>query len=42
MTKLFKRIVEKYNKMRTKGAFLDNYRKEKMFSDNLDEFDDSK
>lgn len=28
--------------MRAKGAFLDNYKKEKLFQDNLDEFDDSK
>jgi tubulin gamma len=39
---LFERIMKKYSKMRTKGAFLDNYKKEKMFADNLQEFDDSK
>ena len=31
-----------YDKLRKKGAFLDNYRKEPMFRDDLDEFDSSR
>ena len=31
-----------YDKLRKKGAFLDMYRKEPMFRDDLDEFDSSR
>ena len=39
---LFEMKLNQYDKLRGKGAFLDQYRKEKIFSDNLQEFDDSK
>ena len=32
-------IVAPYDKLRKRNAFLDNYRKEPMFMDTLDEFD---
>jgi tubulin gamma len=39
---LFQRIVVQYDKLRNKGAFLDGYKREAMFSDSLEEFDDSR
>ena len=39
---LFDRIIKQYNKLRNRNAFVDNYRKEAMFKDTMDEFDDSK
>jgi tubulin gamma len=39
---LFGRVVMNYDKLRKKGAFLDVYRKEPMFRDDLDEFDSSR
>lgn len=39
---LFDRCVKQYDKLRSKNAFLDNYRQETMFSDSLDEFDHAK
>lgn len=42
MLQLFGRVVMNYDKLRKKGAFLDMYRKEPMFRDDLDEFDSSR
>jgi tubulin gamma len=39
---LFKRMGEQYDKLMQRKAFMDTYRKEKMFMDSLDEFDDSR
>jgi tubulin gamma len=39
---LFERVIKQYDKLRKRNAFLDNYKKEAIFRDNLDEFDDSK
>jgi len=39
---LFKRMLDQYDRLKKKNAFLDQYKKEKMFSDNLDEFDDAR
>ncbi len=38
---MFSRIMGKYQKMRARGVFLDNYKKEKLFSGDLKEFDES-
>eukprot|EP00927_Polykrikos_kofoidii_P008492 TRINITY_DN13523_c0_g1_i3.p1 TRINITY_DN13523_c0_g1~~TRINITY_DN13523_c0_g1_i3.p1 ORF type:complete len:233 (-),score=39.61 TRINITY_DN13523_c0_g1_i3:156-854(-) len=38
---LFDRCVKQYEKLRSRNAFLENYRQEPMFSDGLDEFDRS-
>ena len=38
---MFSRIMAKYQKMRARGVFLDNYKKEKMFCGDLKEFDES-
>lgn len=39
---LFKRTVDQYDRLRQRKAFLDQYRREAMFSDSLDEFDQSR
>jgi len=39
---LFDRCVKQYDRLRSRNAFLDNYRQESMFSDSLDEFDHAK
>jgi tubulin gamma len=39
---LFDRCIKQYDKLRTRNAFLENYRQEAMFANDLDEFDDSK
>eukprot|EP01035_Chromulina_nebulosa_P018683 gene18683-24436_t len=42
MAQLFGRTVNQYDKLKKKNAFIDQYRKEPMFSENLDEFDSSR
>eukprot|EP00979_Chaetoceros_neogracilis_P014173 scaffold4475_cov277-Chaetoceros_neogracile.AAC.21 len=42
MAQLFERLLKQYDTIRKRNAFLDNYRKEPMFADNFDEFDDSR
>ena len=39
MAELFDRLVQQYDTIRSRNAFLDQYRREPMFSDSLDEFD---
>lgn len=39
--KLFERIHTHFKKLKSRNAFLDNYKKEKRFEDNFDEFDSS-
>merc|ERR1712070_1343461 len=39
---LFDRCVKQYEKLRSRNAFLENYRQEALFSDSLDEFDHAK
>lgn len=39
---LFAKIVKNYDVLRNKSAFLDQYKKEKMFEENFDEFDDAR
>lgn len=39
---LFKRAVDQFDQLRKHKAFLDNYRKEPMFADNFDEFDNAR
>ena len=38
---LFYKILKDYSGMRKANAFIDQYKKEKMFANSLDEFDDS-
>lgn len=42
MADLFDRLLGQYDKIRRRNAFLDNYRREPMFMDNLDEFDSAR
>jgi tubulin gamma len=42
MAELFDRLLNQYDRIRSRNAFLDNYRKEPMFSESLDEFDSSR
>merc|ERR1740139_1676812 len=42
MAELFDRSLGQYDKIRRRNAFLDNYRKEPIFHENLDEFDDAR
>ncbi|CED82269.1 gamma tubulin [Phaffia rhodozyma] len=39
---LFQRTLTQYDKLRKREAFIEQYRKEAMFSDGLEEFDDSR
>ncbi|EPX70450.1 gamma-tubulin [Schizosaccharomyces octosporus yFS286] len=39
---LFKRTLDQYDRLRKRNAFLDQYKKESIFEDNLDEFDSSR
>merc|ERR1719188_2811988 len=36
---LFDRSIKQYDKLRSRNAFLENYRQESLFSDGLEEFD---
>ena len=42
ISSLFERTLKQYDKLRKKEAFLEQFRKEDMFSDSLEEFDDSR
>mmetsp|Transcript_14000 Transcript_14000/g.21490 ORF Transcript_14000/g.21490 Transcript_14000/m.21490 type:complete len:458 (+) Transcript_14000:92-1465(+) len=42
MAELFSRSLSQYDRIRKRNAFLDNYRKEPMFADDLTEFDDAR
>ena len=39
---LFEKALRDYDKLKKRDAFLDQFKKEDMFSDNLDEFDESR
>ncbi|EJD41480.1 gamma tubulin [Auricularia subglabra TFB-10046 SS5] len=39
---LFHRMLEQYDRLRKRSAFLEQYKKEKIFADGLGEFDDSR
>ena len=39
---LFERILRQYDKLRKREAFMDQFKKEAIFKDNLDEFDNSR
>jgi len=42
MAQLFNRTVNQYDKLRKRNAFLEQYRREPMFADGLEEFDSSR
>ena len=39
---LFEKALRDYDKLKKRDAFLDQFKKEAMFNDNLDEFDESR
>ena len=39
---MFERTLHQYDKLRKREAFIDQFRKEQIFKDNLDEFDNSR
>lgn len=39
---MFKRTVQQYDQFRKRNAFLDQYKKEPMFENGLEEFDDAR
>ena len=39
---LFQRTCKQYDKLRSREAFLDQFKKTEMFKENLEEFDDSR
>ena len=39
MAELFERLLSQYDRIKSRNAFLDNYRREPIFQDSLDEFD---
>jgi len=41
-SQLFDRVLTQYDKLRKREAFLEQFRKEAMFTDNLDELDNSR
>ena len=42
MAELFQRLMNQYDSIKKRNAFLDNYRREPMFEHNLDEFDNAR
>lgn len=40
--KLFKRMVDQFDRLMKRKAFLDQYKKEKWFADGLGEFDEAR
>ena len=42
VAQMFSKTIQQYDKIRKRNAFIDNYRKEPMFAENLDEFDSSR
>ncbi|CAE6505361.1 unnamed protein product [Rhizoctonia solani] len=42
MASLFKRILDQFDRLRRRNAFMDQYKKERMFEHGLEEFDDSR
>jgi tubulin gamma len=42
MAELFERLLKQYDRIKSRNAFLDNYRREPVFQDSLDEFDSSR
>jgi tubulin gamma len=42
MAEFFDPLLNQYDRIRRRNAFLDNYRREPMFQENLDEFDSAR
>lgn len=42
ISQLFERVLNQYDKLRKRGAFLDQFKREDMFKDDLSELDESR
>jgi tubulin gamma len=42
LSQLFKRMLDQFDRLRKRNAFLEQYKKEKMFENGLEEFDDAR
>lgn len=42
LAKLFKRMIDQFDRLRKRNAFVEQYKKEKMFENGLEEFDDAR
>ncbi len=42
MHQLFKRMIDQFDRLRRRNAFVEQYKKEKIFQDGLEEFDDAR
>ena len=42
VSQLFKRMLDQFDRLRKRNAFLEQYKKEKMFENGLEEFDDAR
>ena len=42
LTQLFKRMLDQFDRLRKRNAFLEQYKKERMFENGLEEFDDAR
>jgi tubulin gamma len=42
LSQLFKRMLDQFDRLRRRNAFLEQYKKEKMFENGLEEFDDAR
>lgn len=42
LIQLFKRMLDQYDRLRRRNAFLEQYKKEKLFENGFDEFDDAR
>ena len=39
---LFKRMIDQFDRLKRRNAFVEQYKKEKIFQDSLEEFDDAR
>ena len=39
---LFRRMIDQFDKLKKRNAFVEQYKKEKMFENGLEEFDDAR
>lgn len=42
LRQLFKRMIDQFDRLRKRNAFMEQYKKEKMFENGLEEFDDAR
>lgn len=42
MLQLFKRMLDQFDRLKKRNAFLEQYKKERMFENGLEEFDDAR